>query len=118
MSTTLRPPAEADRDAWERLFRGYLAFYETELPDAQIDLTWRRIMAGEGIFAMLAIGEGGAPIGLMHWMYHPSTWTDGPYCYLQDLYVDPDARAGGVGRALIDGFTKSRRRRVQRRSTG
>jgi GNAT superfamily N-acetyltransferase len=102
MSHSLRPPTEADRAAWERLFRAYIAFYEAELPDRQYDLTWRRILGGENIFCLLAVGDDSAPIGLMHWMYHPSTWTDGPYCYLQDLYVDPDARAGGIGRALIE----------------
>lgn len=25
-----------------------------------------------------------------------------PQCYLSDLYVDPEARAGGVGRLLIN----------------
>ena len=102
MPHTLRPPTEDDRADWERLFRAYIAFYEAALPDGQYDLTWQRIMAGENVYCLLAVGGGSAPIGLMHWMYHPSTWTDGLYCYLQDLYVDPDVRAGGVGRALIE----------------
>lgn len=101
MNITLRPPAEDDREAWTRMWRAYLAFYETELPAAQYDLTWQRIMDGESIFALIA-EQDGAPVGLAHYMYHPSTWTDGPYCYLQDLYVDPAARGGGVGRALIE----------------
>ena len=106
MTLTLRPPTEDDRDVWDELFAAYLAFYETDLPDAQFELTWQRIMDGDGIFALLAVedegGPGEQPVGLMHWMYHPSTWTEGPYCYLQDLYVDQDARGGGVGRALIE----------------
>ncbi|MCA3840747.1 GNAT family N-acetyltransferase, partial [Burkholderia sp.] len=28
--------------------------------------------------------------------------TEGPYCYLQDLYTSPDARGQGAGGALIE----------------
>ena len=29
-------------------------------------------------------------------------WETSPVCYLEDLYVEPGVRAGGVGRKLID----------------
>lgn len=32
---------------------------------------------------------------------HESSWTSSPVCYLEDLFVDPALRGGGVGRALI-----------------
>jgi GNAT superfamily N-acetyltransferase len=32
---------------------------------------------------------------------HPFTWSEGPTCHLEDLFVRPDARCRGVGRALI-----------------
>ena len=38
----------------------------------------------------------------MHWLTHPSTWSEGPYCYLEDLFVHPDARGSGDGAALIE----------------
>ena len=38
----------------------------------------------------------------MHFIYHPSCWTETDYCYLQDLYVAEDHRGGGLGRALIE----------------
>ena len=31
-----------------------------------------------------------------------STWSQTHYCYLEDLFVAPDRRAGGVGAALIE----------------
>lgn len=101
-TVTLRPPGPDDRADWQRLWTAYLAFYETELPASQVDLIWRRIMDGDGLFALLAVGESGAPVGLAHYLYHPSFWTDGPYCYLQDLYVDPEVRGTGAGRAMIE----------------
>ena len=34
-------------------------------------------------------------------MFHPSTWSTSGYCYLEDLFVAPDVRGGGIGSALI-----------------
>ena len=33
---------------------------------------------------------------------HRSTWACGNYVYLNDLFVTPDVRGGGAGRALIE----------------
>ena len=41
-------------------------------------------------------------LGLVHSIYHRSTWATGDYCYLQDLFVADDARGSGSGRALIE----------------
>lgn len=96
-----RPQAE-DRPHWEGLFRGYLAFYETRLEDEVIDHTWKRLLDPDGgINGFLARDAAKRPIGMVHYLFHPSCWTLGPYCYLQDLFVDPDRRGGGTGRALI-----------------
>jgi len=38
----------------------------------------------------------------VHYIFHPSNWTIGDVCYLQDLYADPAVRGSGVGRALIE----------------
>ena len=40
-------------------------------------------------------------VGFVHYLFHPSTWSLKEICYLEDLFVDPAARGGGVGRALI-----------------
>ena len=82
------------------MWRDYLAFYKTRLPDAQFDYTWSQIMAGT-IHCRLARLDG-HPIGLVHFLYHESAWTMQPTCYLQDLYTDPVSRGTGVGRALIE----------------
>ncbi len=97
-----RPLAPADRDAWEPLWRGYLAFYKTELPQVQYDLTWARFH--DPAAPMFAVGcwRGEALAGIAHYLYHPSCWTAGPYCYLQDLFTTQEQRGQGVGRALIE----------------
>ena len=44
----------------------------------------------------------GQVIGLVHAILHPHNWRVEDVCYLQDLYVVPDARGTGAGRALIE----------------
>jgi GNAT superfamily N-acetyltransferase len=41
-------------------------------------------------------------LGIVHFICHRSTWTAGPYCYLQDLFTAEAARGQGVGKALIE----------------
>lgn len=51
------------------------------------------------------------PIGIVHWISHRSTWTEGAYCYLQDLFVAFEKRGAGVGHALIEAvFSEGRSR--------
>ena len=45
---------------------------------------------------------GGKVVGIVHYIYHRSTWTVGNYCYLQDLFTAEEARGRGVARALIE----------------
>jgi len=41
-------------------------------------------------------------VGLVHFIFHRSTWFVGPTCYLQDLYTFDALRGQGIGRALIE----------------
>lgn len=41
-------------------------------------------------------------IGIANYIIHENTSTLTPVCYLQDLFVDPEIRARGIGRTLID----------------
>jgi GNAT superfamily N-acetyltransferase len=105
--------AARDHDEWLPLWLGYLEFYKTELPQATIDLTFRRLIDRQEIAmgAFLARDAEGRAIGLVHWMDHRSCWTPGDYCYLQDLFVAPEARGQGVATALIEAVAQAARRR-------
>nr|WP_288452236.1 GNAT family N-acetyltransferase [uncultured Pseudomonas sp.] len=94
--------AADDHDAWLHLWQGYQRFYATEIPEATTALTWQRFLAAdEPMHAALAWQDGRA-IGMVHWIFHRSCWTEGDYCYLQDLFVDEQVRGGGTGRGLIE----------------
>ncbi len=90
-----------DRPQWEPLWQGYLQFYEHELDTTVTDGTWNRV-AGDGA-AVVGLGAFDGPelVGICHLVFHPSTWSTSSYCYLEDLFVRPDRRGGGVGRSLI-----------------
>ncbi|MCC6306718.1 MAG: GNAT family N-acetyltransferase [Rhodobacteraceae bacterium] len=98
----LRPPAAADRAAWDDLWTRYLDFYRTTLPAAVHEATFARLLAPgpDGPFGLLA-WRGGRPVGLVHWLFHLHLWRIERACYLQDLFVVEDARGGGIGRALV-----------------
>lgn len=99
----IRPLAPDDEADWRRLWAAYLAFYQTEKPPEVYATTWARLIAEDhpAQMGMIARVEGRA-VGLVHYIFHPSNWTQGDACYLQDLYGDPDARGQGIGRALIE----------------
>lgn len=100
---TVRPLVAADEAAWRPLWQGYQKFYDTALSDAVFATTWARLMdPAEPMFVLGAFDASGALVGIVHSIYHRSCWTEGPYCYLQDLYTAPDARGQGAGRALIE----------------
>lgn len=100
---TIRPIEPADYDVWQRLWAGYLDFYETSLPEETYHETFKRLTDKEnteqqGLLAMLD----GTPVGLVHYIFHAHNWRPEGVCYLQDLYAAPEARGTGVGRALIE----------------
>lgn len=100
---SIRPIEPADRPVWGDLWRGYLDFYETTLPEAVYDTTFARLLSPDhpdrhGLIAALD----GRAVGLVHIIYHAHNWRLEQVCYLQDLYTAPEARGRGVGRALIE----------------
>lgn len=103
MGLSVRPPCEADRAQWQPLWQGYVDFYRRSVPDTVTEHTWSRILTPEGeVRAFVAEQEDGALAGFVHYIFHPSTWSLAGYCYLEDLFVAPEARGRGVGKALIE----------------
>lgn len=101
-ASDIRPVTASDFEAWLPLWKGYQAFYQVDIDDAVTRSTWERFLdPAEPMHAVLAFVDGRA-VGMVHWILHRSCWTTGDYCYLQDLFVAPDVRGGGHGRALIE----------------
>jgi GNAT superfamily N-acetyltransferase len=102
----IRTVAPNDFAQWKSLWDGYNGFYgrkdKTALPDATTNMTWSRFFdAYEPVHALVA-EESGRLLGLVHYIFHRSTISIAPTCYLQDLFTHESARDMGVGRALIE----------------
>ncbi|MCC0004533.1 MAG: GNAT family N-acetyltransferase [Methylobacteriaceae bacterium] len=94
---------EQDFEEWLPLWRGYQIFYKADIDEETTRTTFARLTGGaEPMGAFLARDDAGRAIGMVHWIMHRSCWTTGDYCYLQDLFVAPDIRGGGVGAKLIE----------------
>ena len=109
MTVAIKALQATDRKAWEPLARDYKRFYETDIPDCEYDVAWQRLLH-DPRFVGLAAWRGGAMVGIVHALFHASTWAD-EVCYLQDLFVAEAARGTGAGAALIDAVAAASRQR-------
>ncbi|MEM6887784.1 MAG: GNAT family N-acetyltransferase [Pseudomonadota bacterium] len=102
-TVTVRPLRADDRDQWAELWRGYLAFYETERGQNIYDLYFERLLGNDPRdYSGLVAERDGRLLGLAHYLFHRHGWSEEDVCYLQDLYASPDMRGNGIGRALIE----------------
>jgi GNAT superfamily N-acetyltransferase len=98
----IRDAAAGDHAAWLPLWDGYCAFYKATIPAEVTAATWARILDPMNpLTARLAFADGRL-VGFAHHHTHLTTWDRRPTAYLEDLFVAPDIRGTGAGRALID----------------
>lgn len=98
----IRALSPTDYSQWLPLWRGYQEFYGVSIADRDTDITWARFTDPSEPLHAFGGFEGEALLGIVHVVFHRSTWTPGDYCYLQDLFMAPAYRGRGVGRALIE----------------
>ncbi len=103
MTLKIRALIGDDERHWRRLWRDYLAFYETELSEDVYGVCFQRLLGDDRQdFHGLIAEVDGQPVGMAHFLFHRHGWKIENTCYLQDLYADPEVRGQGVGRALIE----------------
>lgn len=99
----IRPLQTQDRSAWGTLWAAYLKFYGTERAAEIHDLYFGRLLGQDPRDYNAMVAElNGTLIGLTHFLFHRHGWLAEDVCYLQDLFVAPEARGTGAGRALIE----------------
>ena len=99
---TVRPAREGDVPLLVRLI-GELAEYE-RLADEAVgsEQLLAEHLFGERAAAEAAIAErDGEPVGFVLWYTTFSTFQCLPGAWVEDLFVRPDSRGGGTGRALL-----------------
>jgi GNAT superfamily N-acetyltransferase len=99
----IRPATEGDLAIILGLIRD-LAEYE-RAPDAVVatEAGLREVLFGAKRSAevLLALEEG-EPVGFAVYFHNFSTWLGRPGLYLEDLFVRPEKRGKGYGRALLE----------------
>jgi len=101
-ATTIRAATPADVAQILDFIRG-LAAYERE-PDAvtatEADLLRDGFGPNPYYFCLIA-EQGGQPAGFAFYFFNYSTWVGRPGIYLEDLFVHPEFRGLGIGKALL-----------------
>jgi GNAT superfamily N-acetyltransferase len=98
----IRPARPADVPVIYQLIRD-LAAYEKALPEVtgtEQDLRQALLAEPPAVFAHVAEHDGEV-VGFALWFLNFSTWAGKHGIYLEDLYVRPDLRRFGLGRALL-----------------
>lgn len=98
----IRRASESDIPQIHQFIRD-LAEYERSAHEVRAteDLL-RRTLFGSPRFAEVLIGEEeGVPVAFALFFHNYSTWEGRPGLYLEDLYVEPEARRKGYGRSLF-----------------
>ena len=102
MTMTIRPAERADVPVIAGLIRGLASFEKLE---AEVTMTEDRLAAnlfGPHHYAETLIAEqDGAAVGFALFFHNFSTFLAQPGIYLEDLFVIPEQRGRGVGRALL-----------------
>lgn len=100
---TVRKLTRADEARWRALWTGYLEFYETSVSEDVYATYFERLLGDDPQdYHALVAEQDGRLIGLTHYLFHRHGWRVENVVYLQDLFVDPDVRGTGAGRALIE----------------
>ncbi|EPL4465637.1 N-acetyltransferase family protein [Proteus mirabilis] len=87
---------------WLPYWLSYQEFYNVELSEEITLKTWARFFdEKEPIYCAVAT-DGKKILGFVHYLFHRSTWAESDFCYLEDLFVSPEARGCHVGKKLID----------------
>ncbi|CAG7987639.1 unnamed protein product [Penicillium salamii] len=96
-----------DFEEWAALFKGYINFYETSIPEDQYQKTFERILDPKSDLDALVMRqqetESGKSkmIALAHFFPEQTPWSEKKILLLNDLFVDPALRGKGQGRRMI-----------------
>jgi ribosomal protein S18 acetylase RimI-like enzyme len=97
---SVRLAAATDVDAIGRLLHDFNTEFGDETPGARaLAERFRDLLAGDDTTVLLA-GDG--PDGIAVLRFRAAIWSSARECYLAELYVVPDRRGRGLGRALVE----------------
>lgn len=103
MSFNLRFAGVSDVPAIAELIRGLARFEKLESEVVMTeDLLAKNLFGPRPYAETLLAEEGGAVVGFALFFHNFSTFLAQPGIYLEDLFVIPERRGDGIGRALLE----------------
>jgi ribosomal protein S18 acetylase RimI-like enzyme len=98
LAVRLAQPADAETVG--RLLHDFNTEFNDPTPGpARLGERVRKLLTDEAITVLLG---GTGPDGLAVLRFRPAIWTEALECYLAELYVAPERRRRGLGRALLE----------------
>jgi len=99
MATVTRRATPHDAARIAELLHAFNTEFDTETPGvAVLAERLRTLLDGSSTFAVLG---GDSAVGLALVTLRPNVWSEGPVALLDEMYVDPAHRGGGVGSAIL-----------------
>lgn len=103
MTAMIRPAGPDDRAEFLVMWDDFVATDPTEPGDRGLGpVNWARIADPSNPLSCLIAEVDGAPVGFLLHLAFPFTWSRGDICYLQDIYVRPEARGAGHAVRMIE----------------
>ncbi len=100
MDDVVRRATASDAPDVARLLDAFNREYDTFTPGLEVLTDRAARMLASGEIVVLLAGDG--PEGLAQVQFRASIWAAAPDAYLAELYVIPERRGHGLGRALVD----------------
>lgn len=105
----IRAAAPADAGDAARLLHAFNTEFDAFTPgEVFLEERVSQLVSSAEITVFL-VGEG--PDGVAVLRFRPALWADGLDAHLEELYVTPDRRGEGMGRALLEAVIREARRR-------
>jgi GNAT superfamily N-acetyltransferase len=105
----VRRAEPSDADHIGRLLHDFNAEFSEPTPGAEVIAKRARRLLETGAMTVLLVGRG--PDGFAQLRFRPALMTSGLDCYLEELYVVPNMRGQGLGRALMEAVLDTARRK-------
>jgi ribosomal protein S18 acetylase RimI-like enzyme len=105
----IRLAGTADAPLFGRLLHAFNAEFGEETPAAEVIAERAAPLIVSGEVTVLLAGEG--PDGFAQLRFRPSLYTGALDAYLEELYVVPERRGRGLGRALLEAAMEHARAR-------
>lgn len=108
---TVGPLKESDWSEWQKLYQAYAEFYRTPMPTKTLELVWSWLHDESHETNALVARDAQSLVGLAHFREFARPLAGIKGLFLDDPFVDPDARGARIGQTLLTAISEEARSR-------